>query len=57
MFIKCILRRAGQGPAFGTRFGPNLNSVLVSVHGSVLTLVSLDHGYAFMKRDKYINVY
>ena len=25
--------------------------------GSVLTSVSLDHGYAYLKRDKYINVY
>ena len=23
----------------------------------VLTLVSLDHGYVYLKRDKYINVY
>ena len=25
--------------------------------GSVLTSVSLDHGYTYLKRDKYINVY
>ena len=53
-----------HGPVFGTPFGPNLNSVSVSIsvhlgHGSVsvLTSVSLDHEYAYLKRDKYINVH
>ena len=52
----------GHGPVFGTPFGPNLNSVSVSVHlchssVSVLTSVSLDHEYSYLKRDKYINVH
>ena len=54
----------GHSPVFGTPFGPNLNSVsvLVSVHPghgsvSVLTSVFIDNEYAYLKRDKYINVH
>ena len=37
---------------FGLDLGPPR-----SWFGLVLTSVSLDHGYAYLKRDKYINVY
>ena len=50
----------GHNPVFGTPFGPSLGLGLgppQSQSVSVLTLVSLDHEYAYLKRDKYINVH
>ena len=48
----------GHGPVFGTPFGPSLGlGPPRSRSGSVLTSVSLDHEYAYLKRDNYINVH
>ena len=52
----------GHGPVFGTPFGPFLGLGLGlgpprSRSGSILTSVSLDHEYAYLKRDKCINVH
>ena len=50
----------GHGPVFGTPFGPSLGLSLgppLSRFGSVLSSVSLDHEYVYLKRDKYNNVH